>query len=100
MSEVVEDSILARSLRDWRPGPAETSRRVNPWSAAAFAALIDADPPALEEGAPLPPLWHWFTVVEHPAQAEIGEDGHPAVGRFLPPIPRRRRMIAVACSGR
>ena len=39
-------------------------------------------------------MWHWFTLLEHPAQAELGADGHPARGPFLPPIPGRRRMWA------
>jgi 3-methylfumaryl-CoA hydratase len=50
--------------------------------------------PPLETGDPLPPMWHWFTLLEHPAQAELGADGHPARGPFLPPIPGRRRMWA------
>ncbi len=86
--------VLAESLRDWRPPTATTSRRVDPWAAAAFADLLDAAPPALDEGAPLPPLWHWFTLLDHPAQADIGEDGHPTHGPFLPPVPGRRRMFA------
>ena len=71
-----------------------SSRRVDPWPAAAFAALLDTAPPPLGPGDPLPPLWHWFTLLEHPAQAELGADGHPADGHFLPPIPHRRRMFA------
>jgi 3-methylfumaryl-CoA hydratase len=39
-------------------------------------------------------MWHWFTLLEHPAQADLGADGHPARGPFLPPIPGRRRMWA------
>jgi 3-methylfumaryl-CoA hydratase len=85
---------LAELVRDWSPPSVEFSRRVDPWSAAAFADLIDADPPVLDDGAPLPPLWHWFTLLPHPRTTEIGEDGHPADGPFLPPIPARRRMIA------
>jgi 3-methylfumaryl-CoA hydratase len=85
---------LADALRDWRPGTAQLSRRVDPWPAAAFADLIGADPPRLDPGDPLPPLWHWFYLLDHPAQAEIGADGHPVGGPFLPPIPRRRRMFA------
>jgi 3-methylfumaryl-CoA hydratase len=88
------ESALVRSLKDWQPGSAEMSRRVDPWSAAAFAGLIGAPVPPLETGDPLPPMWHWFTLLEHPAQAELGADGHPARGRFLPPIPGRRRMWA------
>jgi 3-methylfumaryl-CoA hydratase len=87
-------SVLADALRHWRPGTAQLSRRVDPWPAAAFADLIGADPPRLDPGDPLPPLWHWFYLLDHPAQAEIGADGHPAGGPFLPPIPGRRRMFA------
>jgi 3-methylfumaryl-CoA hydratase len=71
-----------------------TTRRVDPWPAAAFAALLDTAPPPLAPGDPLPPLWHWFTLLDHPEQAELGADGHPAAGHFLPPIPDRRRMFA------
>ena len=85
---------LTEALRGWQPPTIERSRRVDPWSAAAFAALLDTQAPPLDEGAPLPPMWHWFTVLDHPAQAEIGDDGHPAHGPFLPPIPGRRRMFA------
>jgi 3-methylfumaryl-CoA hydratase len=85
---------LADHLAHWGPPTIEMARRVDPWSSAAFAALIDAEPPALDEGAPLPPLWHWFTLLDHPATAAIGDDGHPADGPFLPPIPGRRRMFA------
>jgi 3-methylfumaryl-CoA hydratase len=85
---------LTDHLAHWDPPTVEMARRVDPWTSAAFAALIDAEPPALDEGAPLPPLWHWFTLLDHPATAAIGEDGHPAGGPFLPPIPGRRRMFA------
>jgi 3-methylfumaryl-CoA hydratase len=88
------ESALVRSLKDWQPGSAEMSRRVDPWPAEAFAGLIGAPVPPLEAGDPLPPMWHWFTLLEHPAQAELGADGHLARGPFLPPIPGRRRMWA------
>jgi 3-methylfumaryl-CoA hydratase len=86
--------VLAGFLEGWRPGRVEISRRVDPWAAEAFAGLIGTPPPPLGPGEPLPPMWHWFTLLDHPAQAEIGQDGHPADGPFLPPIPRRRRMFA------
>jgi 3-methylfumaryl-CoA hydratase len=86
--------VLAEALRGWAPDPVHLTRPVDPWAAAAFADLLDAPPPPLDPGDPLPPLWHWFTLLEHPAHAELGPDGHPADGPFLPPIPRRRRMFA------
>ena len=88
------ESVLVRSLKDWQPGSTRLSRRVDPWPAEAFASLIGAPVPPLEAGDPLPPMWHWFTLLEHPAQADLGADGHPARGPFLPPIPGRRRMWA------
>ncbi|HUN33208.1 MAG TPA: MaoC family dehydratase N-terminal domain-containing protein [Trebonia sp.] len=85
---------LADSLREWQPGTVEMERQVDPWPAAAFAGLIGAPEPAIGAGDPLPPMWHWFTVLEHPATALTGPDGHPAEGALLPPIPGRRRMFA------
>jgi 3-methylfumaryl-CoA hydratase len=89
-----ETGPLAAALQSWAPGPVHLTRRVDPWPAAAFAALLDTPPPPLDPGDPLPPLWHWFTLLDHPAHAELGADGHPADGHFLPPIPDRRRMFA------
>ncbi|NYJ08738.1 FAS1-like dehydratase domain-containing protein [Petropleomorpha daqingensis] len=80
---------LADAVADWHPAPVERTDRIAPWPVAAFAALLDS--PAPEE---LPPLWHWFSFLEAPAQSALAEDGHPADGHFLPPIPDRRRMIA------
>jgi 3-methylfumaryl-CoA hydratase len=77
----------------WAPEPLETAGTLAAWPGAAFAALLDL-PGAPGEGDPLPPLWHWFHLLDHPRQSELGDDGHPAQGRFFPPIPYRRRMIA------
>jgi 3-methylfumaryl-CoA hydratase len=88
------DSVLAKSLHGWEPATVTLARRVDPWPAAAFAGLIGTDSPPLRAGDPLPPMWHWFTLLEHPATSEIGADGHPADGPFLPPVPGRRRMFA------
>jgi 3-methylfumaryl-CoA hydratase len=90
----ISAGALAEGLSGWTPGAVHSSRRVDPWPAAAFAALLDTAPPALGPGDPLPPMWHWFTLLDHPAHAELGADGHPAHGTFLPPIPDRRRMFA------
>jgi 3-methylfumaryl-CoA hydratase len=87
-------TTLAEAIDGWAPGAVHSSRRVDPWPAAAFAALLDTAPPALGPGDPLPPMWHLFTLLDHPAHAELGADGHPAHGAFLPPIPNRRRMFA------
>lgn len=94
MPETAATGGLAEYVRDWDPPTVRTSRRVDPWPAAAFADLLDAPAPVLDDGAPLPPMWHWFVLLDHPRTSGIGEDGHPTDGPFLPPIPGRRRMFA------
>jgi len=42
----------------------------------------------------LPPLWHWLYFLPVARQSQIGADGHPARGGFLPPIALPRRMWA------
>jgi 3-methylfumaryl-CoA hydratase len=42
----------------------------------------------------LPPLWHWAYFWTAAPQSELGPDGHPARGGFLPPVPLPRRMWA------
>jgi 3-methylfumaryl-CoA hydratase len=85
---------LHDAVAGWRPEAAETSEVIGPWPTAAFSGLLDLPGPAARLHEPLPLLWHWFHFLEPIPQAALGEDGHPAEGRFLPPIPDRRRMIA------
>jgi 3-methylfumaryl-CoA hydratase len=47
-------------------------------------------------GSPLPPLWHWFFFLPRVAQSQLGPDGHPQRGGFMPPIDLPRRMFAGA----
>ena len=51
----------------------------------------DADP---VPGTVLPPLWHWLYFLPAAPQSELGPDGHPHRGGFLPPVPLPRRMWA------
>ena len=59
---------------------------------AALAATLDCTAPP--DGAPLPPLWHWMYFWAIAPQSELGDDGHPKRGGFLPPVPLPRRMWA------
>jgi 3-methylfumaryl-CoA hydratase len=85
---------LTAQLTGWAPAPVEVTGRIDGWPAGAFAALLDQPSPVRGPGDPLPPLWQGFHLLEHPAQADLGADGHPARGPFLPPLPDRRRMFA------
>lgn len=60
----------------------------------ALAATLDRDDPAPQAGEPIPPCWHWLYFLPLPRQSEIGSDGHPKRGGFLPPVPLPRRMWA------
>jgi 3-methylfumaryl-CoA hydratase len=44
----------------------------------------------------VPPAWHWACLAEPILQADLGPDGHPRRGLFLPPIEAPRRMFAGA----
>ena len=59
---------------------------------AALAATLNCATPL--ESASLPPLWHWMYFWAIAPHAELGEDGHPKRGGFLPPVPLPRRMWA------
>jgi 3-methylfumaryl-CoA hydratase len=51
--------------------------------------------PVPDLGAGLPPLWHWVYLLDRPALADLGQDGHPVRGTLpAPPGPGRRRMWA------
>jgi 3-methylfumaryl-CoA hydratase len=65
-----------------------------PGPAQALGALLDVPVPDLDrEGLPL--LWHWIYLLDRPAQADLGLDGHPARGTVqAPPASGRRRMWA------
>ena len=67
---------------------------LDPWRAQAAAAMLDRDELKLEHGAALPPLWHWFYFLATVPQSQLGLDGHPQRGGFMPPIELPRRMFA------
>ncbi|MEJ8822785.1 MaoC family dehydratase N-terminal domain-containing protein [Variovorax humicola] len=60
----------------------------------ALAATLDREDPAPHPGDPVPPCWHWLYFLPMARQSEIGADGHPKRGGFLPPVPLPRRMWA------
>ncbi|MCW2890884.1 MAG: hypothetical protein JWO75_373 [Actinomycetia bacterium] len=71
----------------------ERTETPQPEPAYALADLLGVPVPEL--GAGLPPLWHWVYLLDRPAQADLGPDGHPVRGTLpAPPGPGRRRMWA------
>ncbi len=73
----------------------ERTETLQPEPARALGALLGVPVPDLERGAGLPLLWHWIYLLDRPAQADLGPDGHPVRGTLpAPPGPGRRRMWA------
>ena len=58
------------------------------------AAMLDERPDGIVRGAPLPRSWFTLFFADNAMQHDIGTDGHPRKGLFLPPIPLPRRMAA------
>ena len=87
-------NIQPSDLTSWI-GRSETGRdTIGPTPAVALASTLDHPPSPVEIGAALPLLWHWLYFLPTIRQSEIGADGHPRRGGFLPPVPLPRRMWA------
>jgi len=82
-------------LRDWVGRTEQRDDTVTTAPLAGLIATLDrADDPAPIDGSVLPPLAHWLYFLPQALQREIGADGHPKRGGFLPPVPLPRRMWA------
>jgi 3-methylfumaryl-CoA hydratase len=75
-------------------GCARTQTTVlDPELARRYAAAMGAP---LDVEAQFPPLGHWAYFNDAVSPAELGPDGHPKRGLFMPPVPLPRRMFASA----
>jgi len=67
---------------------------LTPVPANLLAATLDRDDRPYKSGDDLPPNWHRVYFLTAVRPGNIGPDGHPARGLFLPPVPLPRRMFA------
>lgn len=81
-------------LRTWIGRHETISDIVAPWPIVALAALLDRDDPFPTRDTVLPPGGHWLYFRPAARQSDLGPDGHPRRGGFLPPVPLPRRMWA------
>ena len=91
MSEVAVD---LDHLRTWI---GRTETRADLATAVPYAALsatLDREDAEPENGTVVPPLWHWLYFLPMSPISDVGPDGHPKRGGFLPPVPLPRRMFA------
>lgn len=59
-----------------------------------LSATLDRDDRFPKTGDPLPVGWHAILFPRVVRHSQIGPDGHPQRGDFLPPVPLPRRMFA------
>lgn len=89
----INPELLAQ-LRGWE-GRSETSGdQIIAAPVRGLCATLDRADAEVGFGAELPPLWHWLYFLPRARQSELGDDGHPRLGGFLPPVPLPRRMWA------
>jgi 3-methylfumaryl-CoA hydratase len=81
-------------LRSWIGRSVQRTDTITAAPLAALAAALDRDDPAPATGTAVPPLWHWLYFLPIARQSELGPDGHPRRGGFLPPVELPRRMWA------
>ena len=65
----------------------------DPARARALQAAL-GEPPTIETGDPLPPFYHQIYFWEPHPPADLGRDGHPRTGGFIPSYDLPRRMWA------
>lgn len=90
MSEVIQ----LEHLRQWVGRTDVRDDSLSPWTAQALEATLRSHAPRLQPDDALPPLWHWAYFLPTAPQDQLGPDGHPVRGGFLPPVPLPRRMWA------
>ena len=83
-------SASSEKLDDWLDKQAVVEDDITAFPLKALAATLDRE----ESGNTVPPLWHWLYFLPVAPLSEVGPDGHPKRGGFLPPVPLPRRMWA------
>ena len=87
--EIEPSQWVGRTQETWGALTTNFAGMMDASVAHALSAARDLRP-----GAPMPCLWHWAAFPEFVPHAELGRDGHPKLGGFLPPLRFPRRMWA------
>ena len=82
-------------LRDWIGRTETIEERATVQPIHGYYALLD-NPRVPKEGDPVPPMAHWCFFQPRVPASQIGPDGHPQRGGFMPPVPLPRRMFGGA----
>ncbi|MEM9106993.1 MAG: MaoC family dehydratase N-terminal domain-containing protein [Pseudomonadota bacterium] len=80
--------------RTWIGREESASEQVTPELVNRFNATLDLGRDYPRDGDPVAPMIHFCLAPAAAPDSELGPDGHPARGGFLPPVPLPRRMWA------
>ena len=86
-------AIDVEHLRQWIGREEVASEALTPSLVGRFNATFDRQSD-MAVGDPASLLIHWCLCQQPTAQADLGPDGHPSRGNFLPPVPLPNRMWA------
>lgn len=89
----MSEKIDIQHLNQWLGSERETVDRITPRLANSLAGVLN-EPCSLVDGDIAPVGIHWCLSPDIVPMTELGADGHPARGAFLPPVPLPRRMWA------
>lgn len=81
-------------LKQWVGRKETATDVVSAWPVIALTATLDRRDPDPVPGAAIPLGWHWLFFLEAKPASELGPDGHPRRGGFLPPVALPQRMWA------
>ncbi len=91
---MIAERIDVSHLNTWVGRQEDSQDLVTPELVKRFRATLDLPAAQLSHGSPAPLGVHWCLALSATNTSDIGVDGHPQRGGFLPPVPLRRRMWA------
>lgn len=89
-----KDISGASNLEDWLDRSQTEFGCVPQTSSQMIHAALFGEGDAPATGGELPAFWHWCGFPPSVGMSDLGEDGHPKLGDFLPPVNLARRMWA------
>ncbi len=79
---------------DWVGNTTQFVDKITEYPFVAMEAVMNRKPPAVVQGHPLPPAYHYLYFLARDLQNTLAHDGHTKKGDFLPPVELPRRMWA------
>ena len=95
-SGLVEEPGWLNGVQTWIGRTEEAEEVLTPALIGRFLVTIGLPPSGIptRNGDPAPTGMHWCVAPTALPGADLGFDGHPALGKILPPVPFARRMWA------